>query len=188
MKKLRSYLALPLLAVVLLVNAWLFWPAAWRFTPEAAVLRAGGKVTRLTSPENYGKSAVTLPASITDDELEQMTALDDLQPAWVLFEGGRVGNRGVASLKRLSQLRGLSLQSTNVDDEVLAALAALPHLETLNLDGCQITDQGLERIEKFPSLKAVAVRGTAVTRNGVERLKAARPGLRVDSSYSADPD
>jgi hypothetical protein len=177
-----------LLLVLALLIFWEFWPAAWWNPFVAAIEWRGGKVRFLTAPTLEGKVAVYLPDNITDEGVEQMTSLDRLQPVWLLFPKGSIGNRGVASLKRFGELRGLSLIGTKVDDAGLAPLEGLANLEILTLDGCAITDQGLEHLKKMPRLQIVSLYNTQVSRKGVERLQAARPGMKVTCIYTAEDD
>jgi hypothetical protein len=188
MTHLRKRLAWGTLAVCAGLNLWLWWPETWLPTPEAAVLRAGGTVKALTRPDAKGRLAVVLPATVTDEGVEQMTALDRLAPVWLQVEGPGITNRGLASLTRLKDVRGLLLRRTKVDDEGLRRLADFPDLESLNLDGSPITDRGLELIQSLPHLQGVSLYGTKVTKEGVKKLLAARPGLRLNSDHTEEDD
>lgn len=183
----RFKLALLALAAVIGVNVWLWWPAT-RAPGVAGVERMGGTVTVLTGEAVKGRVSVKLPETVTDSDLEQMAALDQLQPAWIFLSGKQVGDRGVASLARLSSLKGLALFDTKISDECLFALKDLTELETLNLDKNAITDRGLESIATMPQLHGVSVRATLVTRQGVEKLQTARPKLIVNSNFDPDDD
>ncbi len=184
MKTWRSRFAWAALTVLIGVNAWMYWPSAWRFTPTAAIERAGGKVEYLTVAGHEGEPCVRLPPTVTDEDLERMTALDQLQPTVVFLQGGPVGNRGAASLKRLRRLRFLSLWGTKVDDEGLRILKEFPDLEMLNLEGCPITDRGLEHLQGLPQLLDVSLYGTKVTAAGARQLQAARPNMMVRSRFT----
>jgi hypothetical protein len=188
MKTLRRRFGLAALAVLIGVNAWLYWPPAWHLTPAGAILRMGGKVTYLTATGHEGEPAVVLPETVTDEALEQMTALERLQPVAVQLPNSRIGNRGLASLRRLPQLRLLSLLGTKVDDEGLACLEAFANLEILNVDGCAISDRGLDHLKRPPRLQIVSLYGTQITPDGVKKLQAARPGLKVRSEYTPAED
>jgi hypothetical protein len=146
----------------------------------------GGKVTVLSTPALRDRLAVSFPAAVTDEDLEGMTSLEKLDPVWVLIQGGAVGNRGLATLGRLHELRGLSLAGTKVDDEGLAHLMGLPNLHTLNLESCAITDRGLERLQQVSPLRDVALYGTGVTPAGVRRFQAKRPDVKVRCPFTEE--
>jgi hypothetical protein len=148
----------------------------------------GGKVTYLTIPNLRGRAAVVLPGTTTDEDLEHLTALDRLNPAWVQFEGAPVTNRGVTALTRLQDLYGLAVAGSKVDDEGLKQLGAFPRLGVLNVDGTPVTDQGLKYLESLPHLESVSLCATRVTAGGIERLRKARPKLVVISHYDLVDD
>jgi hypothetical protein len=185
MHRLRKRLGWLLLLVLLGTLAWLHWPGD---SAIAAIEKAGGTVQRLTAPEYAGAPAVTLPDTVSDDDLEHMIALDRLRPVWLQLRGRQITGRGIASLKRLSWLRGLTLHGTSITDEDLVHLEAFSDLQTLNLDANSITDQGLEKLGKFRQLKSLSLRGNPLTGSGVERLKTARPDMTVYSQFEVDDD
>jgi hypothetical protein len=188
MSKLRRRLGLAALFVLLVMIFCLYWPAAWWNPYVAAVELRGGEVISLSNPQMAGRLAVRLPPTTTDENLESMTSLDRLRPVCVQLQGGPVTNRGLASLRRLGELRGLSLLGTKVDDEGMKHLEVFEHLEILNLDGCAITDRGLQDLKKLPRLQVLSLFGTQVTRDGIDRLRKARPRLKVTSVYTMDDD
>jgi hypothetical protein len=187
MKKVRR-LELAVLILLAGLSFWLFWPRQWWNPAVAMIEMRGGKVTVLTTPTLRGRLAVTLPATVTDEDLERMTSLDKLEPVWILLQGGPVSNRGVASLQRFHELRGLSLAHTKVDDQGLEHLMALPYLETLNLENCAITDRGLEGLRQLSPLRDVSLYGTGITAKGARRLQAKRPDLKVRSEATDEED
>src|SRR5438105_14735235 len=98
MNTLRSLTCMCLLLILGATAVWIYWPGNRAI---ATIERAGGTVQVLTSPENRGAVAVTLPDTITDADLERMTALDKLQPVWVQLRGRQITGRSLACLKRL---------------------------------------------------------------------------------------
>jgi hypothetical protein len=86
-------------------------------------------------------------------------------------EGAKVNDAGVAHLRRLSQLRRLSLNST------------------------AITDAGLEHLSILRQLRELKLNKTKVSAAAVQKLSAALPQCKIDSDHgtfgpstSADPD
>src|SRR5260370_1400089 len=125
----RNHLAWCLLIVFGGLGVWFSWPG----NPAVATIeRVGGTVQILTNPDFAGAIAVTLPDSIGDKDLEQMTALDRLRPVWLQLRGPQISGRGLACLKRLATLRGLTLHGTSIADDDLIHLQAFPQLGTLN--------------------------------------------------------
>ena len=164
---------------------WLYWPRDWAIR---AIERAGGKVNRITGGPKAGEICVTLPDTVDDHDLAELSALDRLHPAWLMLRGPKISGRGLASLTRLNCLFGLCLNHTNVRDEDLTRLRELPNLEVLNLEGGLITDKGLESVEQLFQLHDVNLWGNPVTAEGVKRLQSKRPDLIVRSRYEASDD
>jgi hypothetical protein len=71
-------------------------------------------------------------------------------------------------------------------DAGLARLGPLQQLEYLNLYGTRVTDGGLQHLAGLRKLKRLYVWQTGVTPAGVERLRAALPGLQVDTGSKPD--
>jgi Leucine-rich repeat (LRR) protein len=91
--------------------------------------------------------------SITDDGLATLTQLNTLR---VLHLGGnsQITNAGVAKLKKLSELRVLSV--SKLDPKGLAALVELPHLETLNI-GSYLPGPGQGDLSGLKGLDSLSV-------------------------------
>ena len=56
-------------------------------------------------------------------------------------------NKGVALLASLSDLRELSLDTANVNDESVNVLSSMKKLEVLNLYHTLVTEEGIARIK-----------------------------------------
>jgi hypothetical protein len=185
MNKWRNRIAWFSLAILAAILIWIYWP---RNRAVGTIEKAGGTVQYLTAPQYQGKIAITLPDTVSDDDLEYMEALDQLQPVWLQVRGHKITGRGLASLKRLTSLHGLTLNGTHIAAEDLIHLQALPELETINLEGNTISDKGLDIIKDLPNLKSVSIRGNPVTESAVQKLLAARPDLIVFSQYEPNDD
>jgi single-stranded DNA-specific DHH superfamily exonuclease len=184
-KELRTRISWSLLVLFGAFAAWIYWPENWA---RRAVKGVGGTVQRIHAGENLGKLAVTLPDTVTDEDLEKMKALDQLGPVWLQLRGRQITGRGLASLTRLEYLRGLTLWGTSITDDDLVHLGAFVDLEVLNLDCNLITDKGLKQISALQRLRSVSLRGNPITAQGVMKLQAARPDLVVASQYEPPDD
>ena len=112
---------------------------------------------------------------MTNDGLacvENMTTLDALD----LRGSARIGDPGLARLKKLTRLTTLKLQTTNVTDAGLDHLQGMSALTTLALEQAVLTPAGLEKVGKlFPKLEELSLLGCAtVDDDGVGRLAALR--------------
>jgi hypothetical protein len=188
MKNRVAGLEIVVLVVLAGVAGWIWLPYSWRYPDRAAIERRGGKIIELTIPHLKGRLAVRLPGTTTDEELELMRELDRLKPVCVQIEGGSVTDRGVASLTRLKELHQISLQQTRITDESLKLLQGFTDMEMVSLDATSVTDRGLGYLEPLSHLHGVSVRGTAVTLAGIERLRAARPGIIINSNFDPPED
>ena len=155
---------------------------------KASILKVGGTVQTLTRPDHRGELAITLPDTIGDAELEQMSALDRLKPVYIQVQGRGITGEGLRWLKRFPYIFGLTLHGTKVGDDDLTELAAFPKLDTLNLDASPISDRGLLRLKDLHSLKSLSVRATLVTAKGVQKLQEMRPDLLVFSNFMPNDD
>jgi hypothetical protein len=86
---------------------------------------------------------------------------------------------GLIPLNRLTRLKALYLDESNVTDDALAPLAALPTLETLSLRSTEVTDVGLAHLLRIRRLTTLDVSNTRVTPKAAARLEEFIPGLAV---------
>jgi hypothetical protein len=173
------------LIVCIGINTWIYWPGD---RAKAAIQKAGGTVQTLTRPDHKGELAVTLPNTVGDAELLQMSALDQLKPTFVQLQGRQITGESLKWLQRFPSLFGLTLHGTKVGDDDLVYLAVFPKLEMLNLEATPISDRGLVQLKHLRSLKSVCLRGTLVTAQGVQKLQSARSDLQVLSGFMRDDD
>ena len=138
--------------------------------------------------------------SLTDAGLEHLAGLRSLRE--LSLRDSRITENGLASLGRLGNLQRLdlgetavtgayfhllaplpleelSLDRTEISDDVLRHLAGMTTLRKLNLNYTRVTDAGLVHLRELKNLKWLHLGGTKVTREGVERLDAALPGYPI---------
>ena len=96
--------------------------------------------------------------------------------------GGSVPGGDLWGLAAHKSLRELSLDNTNVNDEMLTAIARGDNLEYLGLCDTAVTDAGLMNLARMKSLKTVDV-GSAITDNGIAALHVVRPDIVVRRSF-----
>lgn len=64
-------------------------------------------------------------------------------------------------------------------DRGLNSLKSLTQLRSLFLSDTQVTDQGLQTLKSFSSLKLLTLQGLSVTPQAVAELEAALPNCKV---------
>jgi len=121
-------------------------------------------------------------------ELRNLGAMirDTRAGTWVDFDDSPVTNVGLAHLKDLTNLKGLSLRNTKVTDPGLEHLKALTELEWLYLNETQITDVGLEHLKVLTNLRHLGLGGTQVTDEGVKKLQLALPHCCFEDVVPSD--
>jgi hypothetical protein len=185
MRNLRRGISFALLLIFGGLAIWLYWPTHWS---ERSIERMGGRVQLMTLPGVEGRKAIDLPNTVSDDDLENLRALDNLDPACLQLQGRKITGRGLASVTRLRGLRMLTLNGTSITDDDLQTLQAFPELATLNLDASKITPRGLEHLKKLPALRCVSLRGTKLPAEAVLRFQAEREDVLVLSEITDKED
>ena len=66
-----------------------------------------------------------------------------------------------------------------MDDAGLESLAALPQLRGLSLDATNVTDKGAHTLESIAGLKTLNLYHTLVTEKGIQSLKSALPACEI---------
>ena len=97
--------------------------------------------------------------------LKGLTRLEELR-----IQSPQVTDAGVKCLSGLVQLRVLSLESTQVTDAGLEHLEGLTELRSLWLGHTPLTDAGLEHIERLKGLDELHLDNTQVSNAGLKRL------------------
>jgi len=141
----------------------------------ASIEKLGGHVT--VDEKAPGRPVIGVNFSdvaITDAALACLDAFPDLQSLDLGHTQkpghATITDTGLAHLRKLGQLRSLSLAGTEVTDAGLVHLHGLTHLQSLNLDGTKVTDAGVERLGKMTGLQGLKLRDTKVTDAGLEHL------------------
>jgi hypothetical protein len=122
-------------------------PNAEQANVVAEIKNLGGKVTiAKTSPGRPIIKVVLMKTMVTDDGLEQLKVLTQLQT--LNLEDTKVTDDGLKYLKGLTQLQHLFLGGTMVTDAGLEHLKGLTQLQSLNLGGTKVTDQGAQKLRQ----------------------------------------
>jgi len=126
---------------------------------------------------------------LDDEGLACLAGLSNLEELDLSYTAA--GDRGMASLAHLVQLRKLVLSragirhlpsgqmdfSSVIGDEALTHLAGLTRLEYLDLSLTDVTDEGLVHLEPLANLRTVRHSDTRVTATGIQRLQAVLPNV-----------
>jgi hypothetical protein len=123
-------------------------------------------VAELRGLKSLGMNHSTHLTSEVFANLEELTELRQLS----LFGCAGVDDSGTETLKRLTNLRVLSLNRTQITDATLMHIRDLHQLESLRLGQTNVTDAGMESIAHLARLKSLDLYDTEVTDNGLESL------------------
>lgn len=104
---------------------------------------------------------------VTDAGMAHLAEMVELRS---LILAGKVTNDGLRQLKRLKQLRVLSLGNVNITDAGLVHLEPFTELEWLNLPG-GISDKGLEALALLKNLRQLDGIGDDITDAGLVHLQ-----------------
>lgn len=125
-------------------------------------------------------SLILSNTKITDTGVKQ---LPGSQLHQLHLAGTSISPAAIDVIGRMKPLQVLNLSDTSVQDN-LGPLANLEELEWLLLSGCdfsQINDQSIEGLVKIRNLGRLTVLNTNITVEIVDRLKAAHPGLNLET-------
>jgi len=96
------------------------------------------------------------------------------------LERTEIDNEITGLLENAGELREVDLSNTAVDDAIVSAIAGANELSTLWLTGTQVSDRSIETIARFPALRHVDVQNTDVTPTGLAKLRDLRPELDIN--------
>ena len=110
---------------------------------------------------------------LTKTYLEKVTRL-------ILNVTKKVTDVGLKDVDKLTQLKGLYLEGTEITDAGLKEVAKLKQLNFLALNLTQITDAGLKEVAKLKQLRFVNLEDTKVTKAGVDQLIKVLPKCKIN--------
>ena len=110
---------------------------------------------------------------LTKTYLEKVTRL-------ILNGTKKVTDAGLKEVAKLTQLKGLYLEGTEITDAALKEVAKLKQLNFLALNLTQITDAGLKEVAKLKQLRFVNLEDTKVTKAGVDQLIKVLPKCNIN--------
>ena len=103
------------------------------------------------------------------------------QVARLILNGTKkVTDAGLKGVAKLTQLKGLYLEGTEITDAGLKEVAKLKQLNFLALNLTQITDAGLKEVAKLKQLRFVNLEDTKVTKAGVDQLIKVLPKCKIN--------
>jgi hypothetical protein len=109
-----------------------------------------------------------------------LASLNDNEHFSVYLECTPATDEGVVALtQRLSNLKLISLNQTQVGDAAARALAKMPRLNEVRFSHTKVTDDGLTAFAGHPCLEAIYVEGCRVTKMAVAALKKLQRRLTV---------
>jgi hypothetical protein len=107
------------------------------------------------------------PTDFTDADLEQLAGLENLEQ---LSIGGKVGDKGVATLAKFMRLRVLEFSGAPITEGVLRQLSVLENLERLRADSPDVTDAAVKQLKEFKKLRHLSLVSPDLTDAGLKRL------------------
>jgi len=113
---------------------------------------------------------------LTKTYLEKLTRL-------ILNDTKKVTDAGLKGVAKLTQLKGLYLEGTDITDAGLKEVAKLKQLNFLALNLTQITDAGLKEVAKLKQLRFVNLEDTKATKAGVDQLIKVLPKCKIIHNF-----
>ena len=147
-----------------------------------AIQKAGGSVRRIAQGDDRLEVDFHLGgSSLTNDSLKPLAQLKNVLD--LHLGGTEIDDGALVIVGGLTALTRLHLEKTAVTDKALGQLKELANLEYLNLYGTAVTDAGLKQLAGLTKLKNLYLWQTKATESGVKALRAALPGLTVDTGW-----
>jgi hypothetical protein len=123
------------------------------------------------------KKLVFNSSEVTDDCMELVAGLPELQELVLYCSSPRVSNRGLGFLKEHPTLTVLRLSNTGVTDDGLETLESIPQLEYLVLyqfnhanRTVPLTDSAVVQLKKLHLLKRLTIGGGWLSKTSIEDL------------------
>ena len=119
--------------------------------------------------------------AVADDQLKHLAAmpkvkqlfLSGVKNADAKYAPKQIGDKGLAHIAELTELRELQIDGANVTDAGLKHLQKLKLLEILNLTSTRVSDEGMKILAELKKLRTVDLANTKVTDKGIAELKKA---------------
>lgn len=118
--------------------------------------------------------------SVSPEIRERMQELSR-QVVRLRLSGCAIEDADMEWISRLTELRVLFLDHTNVSDSGVGRLSLLPQLELLNLTDTKTTEKVLTELSGFPALRKVYLFGTKVSAGAVSSFHADHPKVLLDT-------
>lgn len=91
-----------------------------------------------------------------------------------------ITSQSIKYIKRLTQLKTLSLNGTPVTDKDMERLSKLPALEELGITNTEVTEKGLDYLAKMPTLRALGLVGSLNLKEpAIQRFTKKRPDVTI---------
>lgn len=164
--------------VLCVADAWVERPkkpavrprAPWEDDPAVAALRAYGGIRIGGADQVLVVDEIGSPGRLDDAALANVQGWKYL--TLLLLPGQKgITSSGLQHIAHLTNLEGVDLSGSSVDDSGLKYLENLSHLERLYLAGCPITDEGIKHLAKLQELRRLCLNQTQVTDAGLKYLQ-----------------
>ncbi len=107
--------------------------------------------------------------SLADADLEHLSELRNLR-SLSLTNADQVTDKGLKSLRKLTQLRFLDVRESRIAGPGLEHLKSLTELREVRLVNSDVSGPGLEYLKDAPELSSVSLTGSPVTDSGLAHL------------------
>jgi Leucine-rich repeat (LRR) protein len=109
---------------------------------------------------------------ITDEDLAKLATADRGLEGFesLNLQGSKVTNAGMASLKKLPNLKSITVTGTMVNNDGLASIAEIPTLERLEANGNGVKDTGISALKAVPGLRVLFINNAQLTPEGFAAL------------------
>ncbi|HKD37768.1 MAG TPA: hypothetical protein VKB78_13245, partial [Pirellulales bacterium] len=124
---------------------------------------------------------------VTDETISQLDLISFPALQNVYLDGANVGDRAVANLAALKNLKELSLAHTHITDAAITTVGRFTHLEVLDLTGTAVSDAGATHLKSLGHLETLGVRDTKVSRDAIDKLHQALPATLINHNARRGP-
>lgn len=115
-------------------------------------------------------SILLADTAITDAGLETIFQQKLLKLREVNLHSTTIGDKGAATLSKITSLQKLNLMDTNVSDEGAAKLSKMRNLQILNLDYSAVGNEGVKALKDTQNLRSLSLKGCPITDDCVRDL------------------